>query len=189
MTREQLLGETTVKPEPAAASRTVSPPSDFPAPLPARKSNAGLLIKWIAGALVLFICGMIAVGLCTQRLSLPVLSGLLATQTPRPSATPPGGLIEMVWAQHILVADQSIALEVIQRYRSGEDWGALCSEYSLDPGTKTTSGDLGWFSRGMMVLEFEEAAFNLEVGTVSEPIQTVYGWHILHVLGHEWRKP
>lgn len=97
---------------PQLAEPSVPPPSVFPAPLPARKSHASL---WIGGSLVLVvICGVIATVLWTQRANLPGLSGLLATPTPtqtaRPNATPPGGLIEMVWAQHNLVADESTAL-------------------------------------------------------------------------------
>ena len=179
----QLEGSGQMIPPPASPQfATVQPISPVP------KKNA-----WVGWA----IGGGVAFGLCV----LLVLAGFLflrngaqlpaflAPKTSQPTEAPTTGRVEMVWAQHILVADETTALEVLRRYRSGEDWSALCAEYSLDTTTKTASGDLGWFSRGTMVIEFEEAAFNLEVGTVSEPVQSSFGWHIIRILGHEWRNP
>jgi foldase protein PrsA len=57
----------------------------------------------------------------------------------------------------------------------------LATEYSQDPGSATSGGDLGWFPRGVMVKEFEDAAFSLEPGQVSELIKTQYGFHIIKV--------
>jgi len=73
--------------------------------------------------------------------------------------------------------------EIAAKVKAGEDFAKLADEYSEDPGNvrdgKKQGGDLGWFSRGRMVQEFENAAFALKVGQVSEPVKTFYGYHII----------
>lgn len=89
---------------------------------------------------------------------------------------------EQVHARHILVATEEEAQQVLDRLAAGEAFDALATELSLDTGSAAEGGELGWFARGQMVTEFEEAAFTLEPGTISEPVQTTYGFHIIEVL-------
>lgn len=86
---------------------------------------------------------------------------------------------EQVLASHILVETEEEAQEVITRLEAGEDFSAVALEVSTDTGSGANGGDLGWFGRGRMVPEFEEAAFNLEIGEISDPIQSDFGWHII----------
>ncbi|MEP6913771.1 MAG: peptidylprolyl isomerase, partial [bacterium] len=69
--------------------------------------------------------------------------------------------------------------EVLKRVRAGEDFAKLAKEFSTDPGSKEKGGDLGWFARGAMVPEFEEAAFKLKPGEVSDLVQSKFGYHII----------
>ena len=95
---------------------------------------------------------------------------------------------EKIWARHILVPDIVTAEVVLERLEAGEDFGELAVEVSIDPSAETNQGSLGWFGLGQMVPEFEETAFALEeVGDISEPTETQFGFHIIQLLGREER--
>ncbi len=87
-------------------------------------------------------------------------------------------MADKIRCSHILVEKQSQALEILERIKKGESFSALAQEYSID-GSRRQGGDLGFFGRGMMVREFEKAAFELDVGEVSEPVKTQFGYHII----------
>ena len=70
---------------------------------------------------------------------------------------------------------------VLERIRAGEDFAALAKEYSQDPGSASQGGDLGFFGRGTMVPAFEDVAFSLKVGEVSDLVQSQFGFHIIRV--------
>lgn len=97
-----------------------------------------------------------------------------------------GQTAEQVQASHILVATKDLADELyIQLTEDGADFAELAKKESTDEGTKANGGDLGWFTRGAMVPEFDEAAFSLPAGEISQPVKTQYGYHVIKVNGHE----
>ncbi len=82
-------------------------------------------------------------------------------------------------AAHILVATEEEAQAVLDRLEAGEEFAALAQELSTDVGSGANGGDLGWFGQGMMVAPFEEAVMALEVGAVSAPVETQFGFHVI----------
>src|SRR5690606_709943 len=74
------------------------------------------------------------------------------------------------------------ALAARDEILAGADFAEVAQRVSDDPGSAAAGGDLGTFGRGQMVPEFEEAAFNLAIGEVSEPVRTSYGYHLIEVL-------
>jgi len=82
-------------------------------------------------------------------------------------------------ARHILVATEAEAKDVAARLKKGEDFATVAKEKSKD--VNAQGGDLGFFGKGQMVKPFEDAAFALEVGAISEPVQTPFGWHIIKI--------
>lgn len=84
---------------------------------------------------------------------------------------------------HILVAKHSEALLVLERIKKGEKFGKLAKECSTDTGSAKKDGNLGYFTKGMMVKPFESAAFKLGVGQISEPVKSEFGYHIIKRTG------
>lgn len=91
---------------------------------------------------------------------------------------------DQVWARQILVADETTANTVRQDLLNDGDFAALAAKYSTDTATKDKGGDLGWFANGVMVPEFDTAAFSLKVGEISQPVKSQFGYHIIEVLAH-----
>ncbi|MFW9768922.1 MAG: peptidylprolyl isomerase [Candidatus Thorarchaeota archaeon] len=88
-----------------------------------------------------------------------------------------------VRASHILVNKHGQALALISRIREGEDFRNIAMQHSTCS-SKKKGGDLGWFSKGKMVPEFEKAAFGLNVGAMTnEPVKTKFGYHIIKRTG------
>jgi len=85
-------------------------------------------------------------------------------------------------ASHILVKTEDDANRIMKRLNEGEDFAAVAKRFSGCPSGKN-GGDLGWFGKGMMVPEFEKAAFENEVGKLIGPVKTQFGWHVIKVTG------
>ena len=79
---------------------------------------------------------------------------------------------------HIVVADESTAETLRAQVQAGGDFAELAATYNIDS-TKERKGDLGWIRRGVMVKQFEDAAFKLKVGEISPVVQTTFGFHII----------
>jgi peptidyl-prolyl cis-trans isomerase C len=96
---------------------------------------------------------------------------------------------EEAQASHILVATEAEAKDLREKLKNGGDFAALAKEHSKDPGSKDTGGDLGFFTRGQMVPQFEEAVFSMNKGDVSDPVQTQFGWHIIKLVDKRTKAP
>ncbi|HEX9115300.1 MAG TPA: peptidylprolyl isomerase [Anaerolineae bacterium] len=81
------------------------------------------------------------------------------------------------------------AKEVKAKLDAGGDFAKLAEQYSDDPGSAKSGGDLGWFGKGQMVPEFETAALALAVNQISDPVKTTYGYHIIQVLEKDAQHP
>ena len=84
-------------------------------------------------------------------------------------------------ASHILVNNSRDASDVLKELKKGRSFEEVAKELSIDPGTKDNGGNLGVFPKGVMIKEFEDAAFDLKVGEVSIPIKSPFGVHIIKV--------
>ena len=92
---------------------------------------------------------------------------------------------ERVHARHILVSGDADLAKVQEELKAGKSFDVVAKEFSTDPGSAANGGDLGEFPRGVMVPEFEKAAFALKnPGDISEPVKSKFGWHIIKLEEH-----
>ena len=91
------------------------------------------------------------------------------------------GQPSQVQARHILVKSQGQANAIEAQLKKGADFATLAKANSIDPGSKDKGGELGWFGPGQMVPAFQKAAFALQPGQISAPVQTPFGWHVIQV--------
>lgn len=85
-------------------------------------------------------------------------------------------------ASHILVKDRSTADMLYERVKKGESFSSLASQYSQCP-SKSKGGDLGWFKEGQMVKSFEDAVRRMSIGSVSRPVHSQFGYHVIKKTG------
>ena len=92
-------------------------------------------------------------------------------------------MLKEVRASHILVNSEEQANKLLEEIKAGKDFGEVAAEVSLCPSGRD-GGDLGFFGKGMMVKPFEDAVFSLkEIGDLSQPVQTQFGWHLIKLTG------
>ncbi len=107
------------------------------------------------------------------------------SETPWPLAATTGRpyFSAMEWkASHILVSDRGLAQKIRQEIQQGARFEDLAQRHSTCP-SKSKGGDLGWFGEGKMVKEFEAACRKLGVGSLSDPVRTQFGYHVIKVTG------
>ncbi len=90
-------------------------------------------------------------------------------------------MVREVEAVHILVKTEEKAKELRNKIILGASFEDLAREFSICPSGKK-GGNLGWFGRGMMVREFENTAFTLQKGVISQPVKSQFGWHLIKVI-------
>ncbi len=96
---------------------------------------------------------------------------------------------EQVHARHILLEKEEEARELLHQLQGGGDFAALAKLYSQDESTREQGGDLGWFARGLLAPEVEEAAFALEAGQISDVVHSQFGYHVIQLLEREDDRP
>lgn len=96
---------------------------------------------------------------------------------------------EEIQARHILVATEAEAKALAEKIAAGADFAKLATENSKDSGSKADGGMLGYFSKGQMVPQFEQAAFALKKGEVSKPVQSQFGWHLIKLEDRRAKQP
>lgn len=94
-----------------------------------------------------------------------------------------------VRVRHILLESEADARLVLARLQRGAKFEELAAQRSRDPGSKDQGGDLGFVAQGQLVPEFEQAAFALQIGQVSAPVKTQFGYHIIQLLERQAAQP
>ena len=91
----------------------------------------------------------------------------------------------MEWrASHILIKERSLAQELLRKVKQGASFEAIARDYSTCP-SKSKGGDLGWFGEGQMVPQFETAVKRMGVGSISDLVQTQFGFHFIKLTGRK----
>ena len=90
-------------------------------------------------------------------------------------------MASQVHASHILVKTEDEANRILKRITDGEDFIAVAKRFSSCPSRKN-GGDLGWFGKGVMAPEFEQAAFAADAGKVVGPVKTQFGYHLIEII-------
>ena len=93
-------------------------------------------------------------------------------------------MVKSVSASHILVGSEKDAQKIMDRIAKGEDFAELAKRFSKCP-SKSKGGNLGWFDKGQMVPEFEQACFSGKTGDVVGPVKTEFGYHIIKITGQK----
>jgi len=96
---------------------------------------------------------------------------------------------DQVRAQHILVGTEELARQLYEQATGGADFGQLARTNSTDTATAATGGQLGWFTRQEVPPALAEAAFSLQAGEISQPVQTEFGWHLVRVMERQEDRP
>jgi len=104
-----------------------------------------------------------------------------ASVTKNPDDTEDANSVQSVRVSHILVKTRAEALDLIKQLKQGTKFAALAMKHSIGPSAKK-GGDLGFIRRGDTVKAFDRAAFSLNVGEVSKPVKTRFGWHVILLL-------
>jgi parvulin-like peptidyl-prolyl isomerase len=99
------------------------------------------------------------------------------------------GAVEQVHARVIVVDTEEAAQQVSAQLQGGADFVSLARERSIDQATKDNGGDLGWFPRGVVAVELESAAFALQPGESSQPVEIGEGFHVIQVVEREAERP
>jgi len=96
---------------------------------------------------------------------------------------------DQVRAQHILVGTEELARQLYEQATGGADFGQLARTNSTDTTTASTGGQLGWFTQQEVPPALADAAFGLQPGEISQPVQTEFGWHLVRVMERQDDRP
>lgn len=168
----------------ATATSTQAPPTPTFVPLPATATSTPYTLEGFNNTYATAVADFETSGISEATLRSIYEANLLRTKVLEAVTADLPRVEEQVWARHILVDDAKTSGIVRSLLLSGKDFAAVAREYSKDTGSAVAGGDLGWFGRGEMVAEFENAAFSQEIGEIGLPVQSQFGYHIIQVLGH-----
>jgi hypothetical protein len=170
-------------PAPGATPEPTTPPTPSPTPGPSPTPVPTADVQANVNSFVL------TSGLTQNELRSLIEAQLLTQklQTAIGDAVPTSA--EQIHARHILVDTEDKAKEVIARLKAGEKFEDVAKAESTDTGTKDNGGDLGWFPKGTMVPEFDSVAFQLPVNTISDPVKTSFGYHLIEVVEKDPNRP